>query len=246
MIKFFRKIRKNLLNEGKTSKYFKYAIGEIILVVIGILIALQINNWNEDKIDRRIEKTIMRNINVEFKNNLFKIKTSIKNYKETEQSIRLLMSYMKFSSEQLSQINVDSLIENSIDTYDFRPTQNALTEIISSGNLKLITNDSLKNMLLEWSAELNEKEEAWQTVDYFNQNKLVPYLTENASMRNIDRYGLMKWEEKSKFEVPMDLLFTDIEFENQLDNLGWAVVNYNIALTRLENIIEQIIILTDD
>ena len=49
MIKFFRHIRKSLLNEGKTSKYFKYAIGEIVLVVIGILIALQINNWNESR-----------------------------------------------------------------------------------------------------------------------------------------------------------------------------------------------------
>ncbi|WP_281541910.1 DUF6090 family protein [Maribacter aestuarii] len=49
MIKFFRKIRQNLLSEGKTGKYLKYAIGEIILVVIGILIALQINNWNEDR-----------------------------------------------------------------------------------------------------------------------------------------------------------------------------------------------------
>ena len=49
MIKLFRNIRKNLLAEGKTTKYFKYAIGEIILVVIGILIALQINNWNETK-----------------------------------------------------------------------------------------------------------------------------------------------------------------------------------------------------
>ena len=47
MIKFFRKIRQNLLMENKTSKYFKYAIGEILLVVIGILIALSINNWNE-------------------------------------------------------------------------------------------------------------------------------------------------------------------------------------------------------
>ena len=49
MIKFFRKIRQNLLSEGKTGKYLKYAFGEIILVVIGILIALQINNWNENK-----------------------------------------------------------------------------------------------------------------------------------------------------------------------------------------------------
>ena len=47
MIKFFRQIRQRLLMENKTSKYFKYAIGEIVLVVIGILIALQINNWNE-------------------------------------------------------------------------------------------------------------------------------------------------------------------------------------------------------
>ena len=49
MIKFFRKIRQNLLIENKTGKYLKYAIGEIILVVIGILIALQINNWNEQR-----------------------------------------------------------------------------------------------------------------------------------------------------------------------------------------------------
>ena len=49
MIKFFRHIRKDLMEKNKTSKYFKYAIGEIILVVIGILIALQINNWNEHK-----------------------------------------------------------------------------------------------------------------------------------------------------------------------------------------------------
>ena len=64
MIKFFRSIRKSLLNEGKTSKYFKYAIGEIILVVIGILIALQINNWNEnrksqEKIDNYFNKMLV-------------------------------------------------------------------------------------------------------------------------------------------------------------------------------------------
>ncbi len=56
MIKLFRRIRQNLLNEGKTTKYFKYAIGEIILVVIGILLALQINTWNENR-KAKIEET---------------------------------------------------------------------------------------------------------------------------------------------------------------------------------------------
>jgi hypothetical protein len=70
MIKFFRKIRQNLLNQGKTTKYFKYAIGEIILVVIGILIALQINNWNTNKANEKqaynqlleVQKEIVYNI----------------------------------------------------------------------------------------------------------------------------------------------------------------------------------------
>ncbi|WP_298790112.1 DUF6090 family protein [uncultured Allomuricauda sp.] len=58
MIKFFRNIRQNLFNEGKTTKYLKYAIGEIVLVVIGILIALSINNWNES----RQQKKALNNI----------------------------------------------------------------------------------------------------------------------------------------------------------------------------------------
>jgi len=52
MIKFFRKIRYNPMETGKTGRYFKYAIGEIVLVVIGILIALSINNWNEKQVEK--------------------------------------------------------------------------------------------------------------------------------------------------------------------------------------------------
>ena len=56
MIKFFRKIRQNMINENKTGKYLKYAIGEIVLVVIGILIALSINNWNDSRKDNLREQ----------------------------------------------------------------------------------------------------------------------------------------------------------------------------------------------
>ena len=63
MIKFFRKIRQNLLKENKTGKYFKYAIGEIFLVMLGILLALQVNNWNENRVARvRIEGRLMNMI----------------------------------------------------------------------------------------------------------------------------------------------------------------------------------------
>ena len=74
MIKFFRHIRKTLLEQNKTSKYFKYAIGEIVLVVIGILIALQINNWNEHRKSMLQEVNILSKLNRDLKANLLEIK----------------------------------------------------------------------------------------------------------------------------------------------------------------------------
>jgi hypothetical protein len=73
MIKFFRRIRKNLLSEGKTGKYFKYAIGEIILVVVGILIALSINNWNDERKNRQILNSIYSIISEDLTNDINEI-----------------------------------------------------------------------------------------------------------------------------------------------------------------------------
>ena len=78
MIKFFRKIRQNLLMENKTGKYFKYAIGEIVLVVIGILIALQINNWNENRKAANEEIKILNALYSDFKISKERIEETIK------------------------------------------------------------------------------------------------------------------------------------------------------------------------
>ena len=69
MIKFFRQIRYDLMEKNKTGRYFKYAIGEIILVVIGILIALSINNWNSNRIQKQKESLLLSELNNEFKAN---------------------------------------------------------------------------------------------------------------------------------------------------------------------------------
>lgn len=246
MIKFFRNIRQSLLSENKFNKYLIYAIGEIILVVIGILIALQINNWKEQRNNSELENEMRANFNSEFSNNLIKIKKSILQYEETEEAIRYLMSKMKADEKELQKENIDSLLAAAVDVFEYHPTQNTLTEILSTGNLNLITNDSLRYELLNWSAEFDELDEAWKTLDDFNQHMVIPYLTENASMKNIDKYSLMAWEESSKFNVDYVKLFNDLEFENQLDNLGWAVVNYRLVLNRLEKLINKIILLTND
>jgi len=77
MIKLFQNIRKQLLNEGKTTKYFKYAIGEIVLVVIGILIALQINNWNEKKKEEEKTKLLIEQVYSAIKRDNDKLNSNI-------------------------------------------------------------------------------------------------------------------------------------------------------------------------
>jgi hypothetical protein len=88
MIKFFRHIRQRYITEGKTTKYFKYAIGEIILVVIGILIALSINTWNEERKEKAIVTNLLKNIRydlvadtTEFSKLILKISKELKNSK---------------------------------------------------------------------------------------------------------------------------------------------------------------------
>ena len=76
MIKFFRTIRFNLMSKNKTGKYFKYAIGEIVLVMIGILLALQVNDWNEQRKINSQEQELLEGLKIEFTANLSRIDRS--------------------------------------------------------------------------------------------------------------------------------------------------------------------------
>lgn len=105
MIKFFRKIRQQLLSENKFSRYLTYAIGEIILVVIGILIALQINNWNEKQKEKALMTTNIRSIGTEIQTDLNNIKEIIRLLDEQSNAARILIPIM----ESKDKIIKDSL-----------------------------------------------------------------------------------------------------------------------------------------
>lgn len=92
MIKFFRNIRKKLLSENRFNKYLIYAFGEIILVVIGILIALQINNWNESKKNREKVDKLLFKIQKDIKSDIGQIKSLTKFYAEKDSLIQLVLN----------------------------------------------------------------------------------------------------------------------------------------------------------
>ena len=147
MIKFFRKIRQNLLMENKTGKYLKYAIGEIILVVIGILLALQINTWNENRIDSK-------------RLNLYT--QSLLNDLELDK--KRLIECMVFDSTKVSII--DSLsepVQDFIEDYSDRgiltiksiKVNNATFKTMSSNNdLELYQNIDLQNSISKYYADV--------------------------------------------------------------------------------------------
>ena len=147
MIKFFRKIRQNLLSEGNTAKYIKYAFGEIILVVFGILIALQINNWNEEKKLKKEEIRFLQNFKTSLKSDIEENGWRSQQYLKTKEAIPVLLNHL----EQ------DIPYRDSLKFHFGRISQNwtlrvnsEVFETLKSNDLDLISNNELRNNLISY------------------------------------------------------------------------------------------------
>ncbi len=133
MIKFFRKIRQNLLMKNKTGKYFKYAIGEIVLVVIGILIALSINNWNTNRLQKQKEHILLTELNSEFKANKVQLDSVLRVHKRSMKSNQYLLSRLPI--KDVKKENLDSLgyhIYYHTFYYTFNPSGGVTNSIMNS------------------------------------------------------------------------------------------------------------------
>ncbi|MDZ7805796.1 MAG: DUF6090 family protein [Gracilimonas sp.] len=174
MLKFFRTIRKKLIEEDNLRKYLLYAIGEILLVVIGILIALQINNWNEYNKEREFERELLIQLQSEYQNNLGQL----------DEKITIRNNMITASTKLLDYIDHPD-IRNIDSTYAFigqtkiNPTFDPiLNDIISSGRIQLIQNAELRGKLTRFTSDIvqvTEEEERWQN---YSHNFYTPTLME--------------------------------------------------------------------
>lgn len=174
MLKFFRRIRHNLLSENKFSKYLLYAIGEIILVVIGILIALQINNWNEKRIKASLEKKYYTNIKRQLNEDNFALKSSIdynSNFlKQFNYAIDLIENYDLKMADSLVKISIN-LLEYS----DFHRQSNIYETMVNSGEIKLLQNQEI----IERLQRLEEKYILINKLENTHSEAILTYVVPN-------------------------------------------------------------------
>ena len=152
MIKFFRKIRQKLLTENKLSKYLLYAIGEIVLVVIGILIALQINNWNQRKLEQtslsEYLSSISQNIKDDIKN-LEYIKTSRKNVLARMPRMTWTLFYSDFLERKDVKFGSEALSSLSNFEY-FNADLSGFESIKNSGYLSKLKGKDIENLIYKY------------------------------------------------------------------------------------------------
>jgi hypothetical protein len=196
MIKFFRKIRQNLLSEGKTGKYFKYAIGEIVLVVIGILIALQINNWNESRIQRQKEIVILSELKKELENDLeTEFIPAIDYLKETNQTtLKLWRYYREYHKNNSKIIPKDSLsyyLQSPALKWSFVLNLGAFESLKSSG-IDIISNDSLRSKISTmYSTHYPETEPKSTAVNNYIDKEIKPILLDNFPLSSTDEHSFL-------------------------------------------------------
>ncbi|MEE9364411.1 MAG: DUF6090 family protein [Cellulophaga sp.] len=179
-MKFFRKIRQKLLTENNFSKYLIYAVGEIVLVVIGILIALAINNHNEKNKNIEQEQIILKQLKTDYKANLLQLENKIEmRHKLITESLNVLEITSKntsISSDSLSMIFATFFMDPTFD-----PIEN---DLMNLGNIKLIRSDSLKQLLSHWSSDFNAYSESEKIQHDHYISEIIPFMKEVGIMRN--------------------------------------------------------------
>jgi len=249
MINFFRRIRKKMADDNKPMKYARYAIGEILLVVIGILIALQINNWNEDLKTRNKELTYLESIktdlllNVEELNNFLGLRDSC------VVSCNKILDYYEGELElDLVDFNFHSV--NLMIWFPFNQHDNTYRELLNSGNLAIISDKNIKNGLQDMQVgfksiafvegEMQQDYESYLYDVYFT----IADLNKNIKQFEAHIDSNLKADASKLSKPEMLELLKNMKFKNGVRlskyNSNLLIAEYTEMIKNTQNIIKMI------
>ena len=206
MINFFRQIRQQLLTQNKVSKYLLYAIGEIVLVVIGILIALQINNWNEFKKDRAVEHKLLIQLKENLNTNLVRLKDELQKEQRSIAEINLIVEHI--DHRRPYHDSLDTHFRKAFQSYDIVLSTSAF-EAIKSKGFEIIHSDALRNDIIELF-DVSYSNLISQTVrleDLFWPSSVLPIL-----------HTHFRWQGNTTKPVDYEALLDDKKYTNMITN----------------------------
>ena len=230
MLSFFRKIRQKLLSQNRVTRYLVYALGEIILVVIGILIALQVNNWNEERKTKAAEQKILKALLEEFESNSKILDEAIALNKRIAQSA---IEIGKFTGPSILPVDERKLSKLMVGAFKFDPSfvpnQGVILETVNSGKLSILSNPELRKTITNWLSDLERVKNQEEFVknrlgvahNYFissgNFRRHLEIITESLIQVEPSRFGPneFKFLEDPSFESNLYLCIVASENLNQ-------------------------------
>jgi len=207
-----------MIKENKVSNYILYAIGEITLVVIGILIALSVNNWNETNKINDTEVIYLNAHHDEFSNNLKEVERVMEQNERNLKIAHTLLGRMGTDDPNFTEKVFDSLMYRTIlAEIQYRPSPDTLIELINSDNLRIISNRELRLKLASWDGILTSvlfQEEEHSKPRY----KLIDLMNKwgNGRKSFINALGNRMDMPNSNFKSSSLVLLKNIEYDNQL------------------------------
>lgn len=218
------------MTNNRITSYLLYAIGEIVLVVIGILIALQINNWNNFNEDRKQEQFYLNKLGKNIQADIFYLKLRMQQIHQAEQEYVILVE--EVNNENLKKFTLDSLARQLVSVRRFSPQTSVMDNLTSTGKLDLIENQNLVDSLYVYYNDLNNFTAQWNNADdIYSRETIGPELLKMQG-------GIYRLEKADLTEEDKTFLINSAGLKTYI-NSG-ILDNYELALSRAENLVEMI------
>ncbi len=235
MLHFFRQIRQKLIIQENVRKYLLYAVGEILLVVIGILIAVQVNLALENSRNEELRINLVDGLISEFEMNLAQLDTILVFYNDVISSGNDLVEIIEKRHSEIPERKIDSLLVVNSWLWTFDPINGVLKSSVSSGNIHLLKNDTLKVHLFAWNDRVfDAREEQLRALKHYEE-WLLPVVEKHIPSANIADAIFGYDVPESSFSGDYRPMLFDPSFENSIVN---RIVYTNDAILELDPLIE--------